>query len=229
MTLRKLCKLLESPRDFRGRRPHGHPDDVAQKKPAKSSLIIVLKRQRSDLIGLQTDCVGHNPALHGVRVAFHDRSSAVAWTRARCVARRTVLCSSSCISISVRSSSLCSSGPNGSGKTTLLRILAGLAPPTFGSAPGTASPSASSRPKTVPTIAYRGHFEALKRDLTVVENLEFHAALWGREPAFDGIARGTEVGQRRSYAGALPVRRATPTRRRWRCCKSRRCDPLVDG
>ena len=30
-----------------------------------------------------------------------------------------------------------------------------------------------------PEIAYRGHLDGLKKDLTVLENLRFHAAIWG--------------------------------------------------
>jgi heme exporter protein A len=65
-------------------------------------------------------------------------------------------------------------------------------------------------------VAYRGHLEALKRDLTVVENLAFHAALWGRPRTFDGIlaelkldkaahmrARYLSAGQRRRVALAM--------------------------
>ena len=65
-------------------------------------------------------------------------------------------------------------------------------------------------------MAYRGHLEALKRDLTVAENLDFHAALWGREPKFDALleelkldkaahmrARYLSAGQRRRVALAM--------------------------
>lgn len=70
-------------------------------------------------------------------------------------------------------------GPNGSGKTTLLRVLAGLASATSGDVTW-----CGSRPDSLPfeqrgDIAYRGHHDGLKRDLTVVENLRFYAAIWG--------------------------------------------------
>jgi heme exporter protein A len=70
-------------------------------------------------------------------------------------------------------------GANGSGKTTLLRILAGLAAATSGRVTW-----CGSRPDSLPLeqrgdIAYRGHQDGLKRDLTVLENLRFHAAIWG--------------------------------------------------
>jgi heme exporter protein A len=70
-------------------------------------------------------------------------------------------------------------GPNGVGKTTLLRTLAGLAEPsegrvTFGAKVVTALPAEDRR-----AIAYRGHLDALKKELSVRENLRFYSALWG--------------------------------------------------
>lgn len=78
-------------------------------------------------------------------------------------------------------------GPNGSGKTTLLRILAGLGLPTEGSVTWKGIAVGELAPEERAAIAYRGHLEALKRDLTVAENLAFHAALWGRPQAFEGV------------------------------------------
>jgi heme exporter protein A len=107
-------------------------------------------------------------------------------------------------------------GPNGSGKTTLLRILAGLALPTNGLVTwkGIAISDLASEERA--EVAYRGHLESLKRDLTVVENLTFHAALWGRRAGFDAIlaelkleavahvrARYLSAGQRRRVALAM--------------------------
>lgn len=64
-------------------------------------------------------------------------------------------------------------GPNGSGKTTLLRTLAGLTPPQAGSisAPDEA-------------IAYAGHADGLKSQLSVAENLQFWADIFGH-PGID--------------------------------------------
>jgi heme exporter protein A len=107
-------------------------------------------------------------------------------------------------------------GANGSGKTTLLRILAGLGVPTSGTVTwkGTAVSELATEERA--EVAYRGHMEALKRDLTVAENLDFHSALWGQEQPFDGIleelklahvahmrARYLSAGQRRRVALAM--------------------------
>ena len=107
-------------------------------------------------------------------------------------------------------------GANGSGKTTLLRILAGLGLPTAGSVTwrGVAMNELATEHRA--EVAYRGHLEALKRDLTVVENLEFHATLWGREPKCERVleelklahvahmrARYLSAGQRRRAALAM--------------------------
>jgi len=107
-------------------------------------------------------------------------------------------------------------GANGSGKTTLLRVLAGLALPTEGTLTwkGVAISELSAEQRA--ELAYGGHLEALKRDLTVAENLEFHAALWGRKGVFDGVleeiklgnaahtrARYLSAGQRRRVALAM--------------------------
>ncbi len=60
-------------------------------------------------------------------------------------------------------------GPNGSGKTTLLRTIAGLQPP------------ASGRIEAEPeSIAFAGHADGIKSTLSVVENLEFWAGLFGQ-------------------------------------------------
>ena len=60
-------------------------------------------------------------------------------------------------------------GPNGVGKTTLLRCIAGLQPAVAGSVQG-------------PTdgVAYAGHADGIKAVLTVQENLEFWARVYGQ-------------------------------------------------
>jgi heme exporter protein A len=107
-------------------------------------------------------------------------------------------------------------GANGSGKTTLLRILAGLALPTTGKVTWKGVAVSELAHEQRAEIAYRGHVEALKRELTVAENLHFHATVSGRESKFDDVlaelkldkcahmrARYLSEGQRRRVALAM--------------------------
>jgi heme exporter protein A len=70
-------------------------------------------------------------------------------------------------------------GPNGAGKTTLLRVLASLLRPSGGRASvlGCELPREAWRLRG--RIGYLGHEPLLYRDLTVEENLRFHARLHG--------------------------------------------------
>lgn len=78
-------------------------------------------------------------------------------------------------------------GPSGSGKTTLIRIIAGLLSPTTGEAQvfGHAMPD-----RTVATrIGYMPQNYALYNDLTVTENIEFFAGMFGvrKKQAIDDL------------------------------------------
>jgi heme exporter protein A len=107
-------------------------------------------------------------------------------------------------------------GANGSGKTTLLRILAGLGLPTAGSVTWKGASVTELADDERAQIAYRGHLDALKRELTVVENLAFNSALWRCEQRLDAVleelkltgvahmrARYLSAGQRRRVALAM--------------------------
>jgi heme exporter protein A len=74
-------------------------------------------------------------------------------------------------------------GPNGAGKTTLLRILATLLRPSSGrvSVLGCDLPGEAWRARG--RIGYMGHAPMLYRDLTLAENLRFHASMHGLEAA----------------------------------------------
>ena len=78
-------------------------------------------------------------------------------------------------------------GANGSGKTTLLRILAGLTAATSGVVTWRGSVPDSLPIEQRGDIAYRGHLDGLKKDLTVLENLRFHAAIWGVAADLDDL------------------------------------------
>jgi heme exporter protein A len=102
-------------------------------------------------------------------------------------------------------------GANGAGKTTLLRILAGLGLPTAGSATWRGVAISELTPESRGEVAYRGHLEALKRELTVVENLRFHAALWrgnaALEPILEELKLGAVAHMRARYLSAGQRRR----------------------
>jgi len=71
-------------------------------------------------------------------------------------------------------------GPNGSGKTSLLRILCGLARPERGEVRWDGKPIAELGDEYRGALAWCGHANALKDDLTPAENLVAGAALRGR-------------------------------------------------
>jgi len=62
-------------------------------------------------------------------------------------------------------------GSNGTGKTTLLRVLAGLLSAEQGGVSWQGQPIASNFDSYAVTLAYLGHSDALKADLTAHENL----------------------------------------------------------
>lgn len=70
-------------------------------------------------------------------------------------------------------------GPNGSGKTSLLRILCGLARPERGEVAWRGQPIGRLAEEFRAEVLYCGHANALKDDLTPLENLLAAAALEG--------------------------------------------------
>lgn len=116
-------------------------------------------------------------------------------------------------------------GRNGSGKTSLLRALAGLTPPHAGTIAWQGADVAQDPESWRGRLAWLGHLEGLKSDLTVIENLLVAERLRGGEAgdrlepallAFDliGLAarevRTLSAGQRRRTALARIVLSQAP-------------------
>jgi heme exporter protein A len=84
-------------------------------------------------------------------------------------------------------------GANGSGKTSLLRIMCGLLAPSAGELRWHGRPIREEREEYSRNLTFIGHLNALKDDLTALENLQFAAALSGlpAEPrhALSGLER----------------------------------------
>ena len=70
-------------------------------------------------------------------------------------------------------------GPNGAGKTSLLHILAGIKSANNGQVAWNEQPIAESIRNGEVLINYVGHEKVIKPDLTVLENIEFLARLFG--------------------------------------------------
>jgi heme exporter protein A len=80
-------------------------------------------------------------------------------------------------------------GPNGTGKTSLLRVLCGLLQPTHGEMRWRGEPIRALKEEYWSALAYVGHLNGVKDDLTAVENLRASAGIAGLE-ADKGALRG---------------------------------------
>ena len=74
-------------------------------------------------------------------------------------------------------------GANGSGKTSLMRILAGLSTPAAGEVLWNGQPLRKAGPLARQAVAYIGHANALKDDLSLQEAVAFLARLAGMDQA----------------------------------------------
>ena len=70
-------------------------------------------------------------------------------------------------------------GPNGSGKTSLLRILCGLASPAAGEVRWNGQNIRKLGEEYFSSVAYLGHQNAVKDELTAIENLKISSAVAG--------------------------------------------------
>jgi heme exporter protein A len=84
-------------------------------------------------------------------------------------------------------------GGNGHGKTSLLRILCGLSTPAAGEVRWCNQPIRQAHEQYGREMAYIGHANGIKDDLTPIENLRLAAALGGR--ALDGEQATRALGQ----------------------------------
>src|SRR5262252_3540179 len=71
-------------------------------------------------------------------------------------------------------------GPNGSGKTSLLRILCGLATPAAGEVRWQGQNIRSLGEEYRAQLVYLGHQNAVKDELTAIENLRIASAVAGQ-------------------------------------------------
>lgn len=100
-------------------------------------------------------------------------------------------------------------GPNGAGKSTTIRMLCGLLTPTSGTGQvlGYRLPEQAEAVK--PLIGYMSQRFSLYEDLTVAENLDFYAGIYGlsareaRQRKAEWIERAGLRGRERQLAGQL--------------------------
>lgn len=126
-------------------------------------------------------------------------------------------------------------GPNGAGKTTIIRMLCGILTPTSGEARVMGYDVAHQPEEVKRRIGYMSQKFALYNDLTVYENLDFYANLYGvpRDKVKARIAELIDMAGRytttKSNSPAIsPVRGD----RGWRCpvplCMNRPCSSWMN-
>jgi heme exporter protein A len=84
-------------------------------------------------------------------------------------------------------------GSNGSGKTSLLRMLCGLLPPSAGEIRWRGQPIAELGEQYRAEIAYLGHENAVKEELSALENVALSTRLRGDNPTPHSIAQALDT------------------------------------
>ena len=116
-------------------------------------------------------------------------------------------------------------GPNGAGKTTLLRILATLLRPSAGEVAVLGASLPRQAWSVRGRIGFLGHEPLLYRELTVMENLDFHARLHGVEDASTRAAALLEQLAMDARAGERVANLSAGMRQRAAVCRAALHDP----